>query len=186
MLVEICFISKPFPTPIAVKVEMSHVHSHICLLRWQHCVNFLPHLIQVDGSFSLISIFHFLLSTFAGTLISHYFLGIVSHNDHPQRSWSKVILSEVCVKNSVHGGGGMCGRVGMHGRGACVAGVVWQVVCMARGMHGRGLAWQGACVACTALWQILRDTVNEQVVCILLECILVIKMNMKKNRRVIM
>ena len=27
-----------------------------------------------------------------------------SHNYHPQRSWGKVIFSEACVKNSVHGG----------------------------------------------------------------------------------
>ena len=43
--------------------------------------------------------------------------------------------------------GGVCGR------GVCVAG---------GGMHGRGHAWQ-----------ILQDTVNEQAVRILLECILV-------------
>ena len=79
-----------------------------------------------------------------------------------QRSWGKVIFSEACVNNSVHGGG------------ACIAGGV----CMAGGMHGRGHAWQGACIAwgcawqgevcmvgaCMAgghAWQILRDTVNE-------------------------
>ena len=36
----------------------------------------------------------------------------------PQRSWGKVIVSEACVKNSVHGGGG-----GRAWQGACVAGV---------------------------------------------------------------
>ena len=50
--------------------------------------------------------------------------------------------------------GGMCGR----GRGVCGRG------CMAGGMQGRG-----ACVP----QQILRDTVNERAVRILLECILV-------------
>ena len=74
----------------------------------------------------------------------------------PRRSWGKVIFSEACVKNSVHGGhawqGGMHGG-GVHGRGACV--VVG--TCMAGGGHA---------------WQILRDTVNERAVHILLECIL--------------
>ena len=61
--------------------------------------------------------------------------------------------------------GGMHRRGGVHGRGACVAGVV----------HGRGgPAWQrGVCVAGGHAWQILRDTVNEWAVRILLECILV-------------
>ena len=83
--------------------------------------------------------------------------------------------SEVCMA-----GGGMCGR------GACMAGrgCAWQV----GGMHGEGHAWQGgACMACMVggtcmaggvhgvghVWQILRDTVNERAVRILLECILV-------------
>ena len=54
---------------------------------------------------------------------------------------------------------------------------------MAGGIHGRGHAWQGhacqracmagACMACTHPWQILRDTVNERAVRILLDCILV-------------
>ena len=66
-------------------------------------------------------------------------------------------------------------------------GHVWWGACMARGMHGRGHAWQGgmcvgrhawwgACVvgcACMPPQQILRDTVNEWAVGILLECILV-------------
>ena len=79
--------------------------------------------------------------------------------------------------------GGMCGREAMCGRG-CVHG---RVACIAGGMRGRracmagGHAWQGACMACMAggmhgmhaPQQILRDIVNELVVCILLECILV-------------
>ena len=42
-----------------------------------------------------------------------------------KRSCGKVMFSEVCVKNSVHGG--------MHGGEACLAG----------GMCGGGCAWQG-------------------------------------------
>ena len=56
---------------------------------------------------------------------------------------------------------------------ACVAGGGW--LCMAGGGH----AWWGACMAggCTGghAWQILRDTVNERAVHILLECFLVVK-----------
>ena len=49
---------------------------------------------------------------------------------------------------------------------------------MVGGMLGRGHAWQGACVAgvciaCPPPCQILRYTVNEWAVHILLECILV-------------
>ena len=60
----------------------------------------------------------------------------------------------------------------MHGRGACMAGGVHGL----RGMHGQGAcmaeghAWQGG-----HAWQILRDTVYERAVRILLECILVMK-----------
>ena len=46
----------------------------------------------------------------------------------PQRSWGKVIFSEACVKNSVHGGRGA--GVVVRGRGVCVVG----------GMCGRGRA----------------------------------------------
>ena len=54
--------------------------------------------------------------------------------------------------------GGVCDMAGgMHGRGH-----VWQ-----GGVHGGGHVWQGR------VWQILRDTVNERAVSILLECILV-------------
>ena len=74
----------------------------------------------------------------------------------------------------------------MHGRGVCMAGGA----CMAGGcawwggMYGRGHAWWGACMARGACvvgagmaggacmpQQILRDTVNERAVRILLECI---------------
>ena len=59
--------------------------------------------------------------------------------------------------------GGMHGRRGMHGRGACVVGV-----CMVGGiMHGRGntwqgcvhgrvYAWQGVCMAGGCAWQVRR------------------------------
>ena len=100
----------------------------------------------------------------------------------------------------MHGGGhvwqGVCMAGGMCGRGACMVGGVcggghvwqggmhggmcgghaWQEACMAGGMCGRG-----ACVVVGGMhgrphmphWQILRDTVNERAVRILLECILV-------------
>ena len=64
---------------------------------------------------------------------------------------------------------GVCLSGGMRGRGACVAGrgvCVAGGACEAGGMHGRG-------VAHTFPQQILRDTVNERAVRILLECILV-------------
>ena len=59
-------------------------------------------------------------------------------------------------------GGGACMARGLHGGG----------------LHGRGHVWQGACVAGGKAHvppprQILRDTVNERAVRILLECILV-------------
>ena len=66
----------------------------------------------------------------------------------------------------------------MHGRGACVAGGV----CVAGGMCGGGVhGWGGR-----GAWQILRDTVNERAVRILLECILVesiFTLLVLKNRR---
>ena len=80
-------------------------------------------------------------------------------------------------RGGVHGGacvaGGACMAGGIHGEGVCVAGVLcgrghaWQ-----GGMHGRGCAWQGGHAPLPQ--QILRDTVNERVVRILLECILVV------------
>ena len=60
--------------------------------------------------------------------------------------------------------GGVCGRgSGMHGRGALGEGVRGRRVCVVGDLRGRG-----ACVP----QQILRDTVNERAVRILLECIL--------------
>ena len=47
-------------------------------------------------------------------------------------SCGKVMFSQVCIKNSVQGRGGMCGR------GVCVAG----------GVLGRGHAWRGGVVVC--------------------------------------
>ena len=87
------------------------------------------------------------------------------------------VFTHVCLST---GWGSCMAGEGMHGGG-----------CMARG-YGRGHAWQGACVAggecmagvcmaeegvymaCTPSLQILRDTVNEWAVSILLECILVV------------
>ena len=74
---------------------------------------------------------------------------VISYYYRPQRSWGKVIFSEVCVKYSVHGGGA-CMAGGMRGRGrawwgACmVRGHARKGVCVAGGVQGRG-----ACVADT-------------------------------------
>ena len=84
------------------------------------------------------------------------FINMQCNNYHLQRSWGKVIFSEVCVKNSVHGGcvwqgdvwqGGMCGR-GHAWQGACMVGVcgrghAWQGACMTGGMHGRAACMPG-------------------------------------------
>ena len=83
----------------------------------------------------------------------------------------------------------------MHGRGACVVvvggmhdgGHVWRGACMVTGMHGEGCAWWGACMVGARMagggcaWQILRDTVNERAVRILLKCILVMTMFINVN-----
>ena len=61
----------------------------------------------------------------------------------PQRSWGKVIFSEVCVNNSVHRGGGMRGCTGGTAAcmvalgGGCVHGFIWGA-CMV--LFG-GCAW---------------------------------------------
>ena len=68
---------------------------------------------------------------------------------------------------------------GVHGRGTSVAGglhgggCAWQGACVAGGVHGGGHVWWGGHVwhACPPP-KILRDTVNERAVHILLECIL--------------
>ena len=75
-------------------------------------------------------------------------------------------------------GGGHAWQEGMHSRGHAWWGRAWQGACIAGGMHGRGGAWQGGIHgrggvhAKHAPQQILRDTVNERAVRILLECIL--------------
>ena len=71
--------------------------------------------------------------------------------------------------------GGMCGKGGVHSQG----GHVWE----REGAWWRGCAWQrGVCVAKGDVWwggvwdtMRYRDTINEQAVHILLECILVIR-----------
>ena len=68
---------------------------------------------------------------------------------------------------------------GLHGGGTCVVGGV----CGTGGVVG-GHAWLGTYVAGGGMhggcaWQILRDTVNERVVRILLKCILVYLSNLK-------
>ena len=75
-----------------------------------------------------------------------------------KRRRGKVMFSQACVKNSVHGEGGTCmsgvcgegvhGGRAMHGRGACMTGDAWQEVVHGRGVHGRGWhVWQWACMA---------------------------------------
>ena len=49
---------------------------------------------------------------------------VISYYYRPQRSWGKVIFSEVCVKYSVHGGG--------H---------AWPGACVAGDVRGGGHAW---------------------------------------------
>ena len=68
-----------------------------------------------------------------------------------------------------HAWQGVCAVEGHAWQGACMVGA-----CMVGGMCGRGHAWQGARHTCPLPpRQILRDTVNERAVRILLECILV-------------
>ena len=81
---------------------------------------------------------------------------------------------------SVHGGACMGGvwQGGVHDRGACVAGGVHGRGCVVAGMCGRRSVCGEGCVWWGCAWhacpqQILQDTVNEQAVRILLECILV-------------
>ena len=98
------------------------------------------------------------------------------------------VLSSVCQGFCPRGGrawrGGVCVAGGHAWWGVCMVGVcawwgghVWQGVggmCGRGGMHGgRHAWWGGACMAGGRAWQILRDTVNERAVRILLECILV-------------
>ena len=68
-------------------------------------------------------------------------------------AWQGACMAGACVAGGVHGRGGMCGMCagGLHRRGD---------------VHGGG-----ACVVDTMRYG---DTVNDWVVCILLECILVV------------
>ena len=81
----------------------------------------------------------------------------------PERSCGKVIFSQACVTNSVHGGWGAC----MAG-GAWEGGVCGRGVCVAGRMHGRGrCAWQEKR---PLQWEVRN----------LLECILVLIIKWKK------
>ena len=87
-----------------------------------------------------------------------------SINYRPQKMFAKVMFLHLSVSPSVHSGGGPSWQ----GRHAWQGGHVWQGACMAGGHAWQGMhAWWGDCA-----WQILRDTVNELAVRILLECIL--------------
>ena len=107
-------------------------------------------------------------------------LGKNMHDNYrPQRSWGKVIFSQASVILST---GGM--------RGCWGCAWLWEGMCGCwGGMHGcQGVyVVAGGCVACRDVgWHVWlrgcrggvrrarRDTVNERVVCILLECILVL------------
>ena len=71
---------------------------------------------------------------------------------------------------------------GVRGRGACVAGVR---ACMAGGVcMAGGHAWQGGMCGGGHALQILRDTVNERAVRILLECFLVLDLCLKHYEKV--
>ena len=105
----------------------------------------LPHLDAINSS-DLPLLQHLLTFRWPALHLSHFDFYC------PQRSWGKVIFSEACVKNSVHGGhvwqGACMAGGGMCGRGTCMAGA-----CMAGGAHDRGHAWQGACMARGHVWQ---------------------------------
>ena len=75
-----------------------------------------------------------------------------------------------CMAGGVHGKGGMHGQGGICGGGMHVwqGGMCGKGACMAGSMHGRR-----ACMPHPPPRQILRDTVNERAVRILLEYILV-------------
>ena len=174
------FLSVPFHT--------ASYHKYTCTLR-SHAM----HLKYVSGCGS---------ST-AAHYISHFWNQTFLYHYRPQRSWGKVIFSEACVNNSVHGGGAcVVARGGawlhwggMHGFiwGACM--VLFGGACMVLfgGVHG---FMRGACVVLFGgcawfysgghawfylggrawffqFFRIQWDTVNERAVRILLECILV-------------
>ena len=79
--------------------------------------------------------------------------------------------------------GGVHGQGVCMARGACMVGHTWQGACVVvvggacMVVVGVCVAGEGACMTCTPPRQILRlwHTVNEWAVCILLECILVLK-----------
>ena len=72
---------------------------------------------------------------------------------------------------------GSCMTGGVRGRGHAWWGEhAWQGTCVVGGMCGRGHAWQVGMHGTHAPQEILRDTVNERAVRILLECILVVQL----------
>ena len=76
------------------------------------------------------------------------------HDYCPQTKFAKVMFLHLCVSHSVHRGG----------------------ICVGWGLHPEGSASMGVCIrrgwADPPHW-VLRDTINERAVRILLECILV-------------
>ena len=84
----------------------------------------------------------------------------------------KSMCQEFCPQDGACMAGGVHGR-GHAWQGACMAGGV----CVAGGVHGRGHVWQGGHSCSPPHHQILRDTVNERAVRILLECILFVNVS---------
>ena len=76
--------------------------------------------------------------------------------------------------------GGVHGR-GVHGGGHPWQGDAWQGACMVGAWQRWGHAWQRGVCGRRRVWQILRDTVNERAIHILLECILVSDILCKLN-----
>ena len=89
----------------------------------------------------------------------------------PQRSWAKVIFSEACVKNSVHGGrgSGPGGSPNFSGGSPNFRGGCFQFFGGSPNFRRGSPIFLGG----SPNFQISPDTVNERPVRILLECILV-------------
>ena len=103
----------------------------------------------------------------------------------PQRSSGQVMYSQACVKNSVHGEGGLCPSMHhrSHDQGGSVWGGLWDS--LSDGLCLGGLCLEGSlsgglCLGGLCLGGSVRRPPrqrppysNERAVCILLECILV-------------
>ena len=114
-------------------------------------------------------------SVFSVTDIQKGITFVVKYLPAENEVWGEVILSQACVIPSDHGGRGVCiepvrsaSREGSASRGVCMQGGLHPgVVCMGGGERSasRGVGQISP--------RILRDTVNERAVHILLDCSLV-------------